>query len=120
MAEETKAMFIVLTNQKSVNLSLVSSKVIGSSSTPTLDLPKTFGQGSVGGYGTGASTTPYQAIWTYSPDGGQTLLTFDCKLSGSRGITIVPSQTGPQAANWKLAEALRFEPTAWIVQFYYS
>ena len=41
MAEETKAMFIVLTNQKSVNLSLVSSKVIGSSSTPTLDLPKT-------------------------------------------------------------------------------
>jgi hypothetical protein len=120
MAENTKAMFIVLTNPKSENLSLVSCKVIGSSSTSTLDLPKTLGRGSAGDYGTGASTTPYQVIWSYSPDGGQTLLTFDCKLSGATGITVVPSKTGPDADNWVLAESLRFEATAWIVQFYYS
>jgi len=120
MAEETKAMFIVLTNQNSQPLSLVSCKVVGSSSSSKFDLPPTLTHGTLGGYGTDASTTPYEALWSYSPDGGQTLLNFDCKLSGQRGITITPSKSGPQAANWKLSEAPRFEPGAWIVQYVYS
>jgi hypothetical protein len=117
---ETKPMFIVLTNQKSQPLSLMSCKVVGSSSPNKFELPPTVGHGSLGGYGTDASTTPYEALWSYSPDGGKTLLNFDCKLNGEKGIQIVPSKTGPDAGNWTLGEQPRFEPGAWIVQFFYS
>ena len=120
MADPTKGLLIVLTNTKSQSLSLVSSKVIGSSSTSKLDLPQTVGHGTLGGYGTEASTTPYEVLWSYSPDGGKTLLNFDCKLTGPKGITIIPSKTGPEAPNWLLSEVPRFEPGAWIVQFGYS
>ncbi len=62
-------------------MTLVSAKVIGSSSTNTVDCPKTFGHGTYGGIGTPSSTTPYQVLWTYTPDGGQTLLNFSVSLS---------------------------------------
>src|SRR5258708_3069524 len=113
MAENTAAMLILLTNGKSQNLTLTSAKITGSSSASKLDLPPTLTQGTFGGYGTPASTTPYQAIWSYSPDGGATLLTFTCSLSGSRGIQIVPSKTGPAAGNWTLAEEPRYDRDAW-------
>ena len=120
MAEDTKAMFVVLTNQKSQALSLVSCQVKGSSSHSKFDLPPTLTHGTLGGYGTDASTTPYEALWTYSPDGGKTLLNFDCKLNGARGLTIVPTKSGPDADNWVLGETPRYEPGAWICQFFYS
>jgi hypothetical protein len=68
---DTAAMLILLTNGKSQNLTLTSAKITGSSSASKLDLPPTLTQGTFGGYGTPASTTPYQATWSYSPDGGQ-------------------------------------------------
>lgn len=101
---KTAAMFMLLTNQKSQSLSLVSSQVVGSSSTSKLPLPQKLDRGTYGGYGTEASTTPYQVIWSYSPDGGNTLLNFNCSLVGATGITITPTKTGPDAANWGLAE----------------
>jgi hypothetical protein len=70
MAENTAAMLILLTNGKSQSLTLTSAKITGSSSASKLDLPPTLTQGTFGGYGTPASTTPYQATWSYSPDGG--------------------------------------------------
>src|SRR5258708_34552893 len=100
MAENTAAMLILLTNGKSQSLTLTSAKITGSSSASKLDLPPTLTPGTFCGYGTPASPTPYQAPWSYSPDGGATLLTFPCTLSGSRGIQIVPSETGPAAGNW--------------------
>ena len=118
MAENTAAMLILLTNGKSQNLTLTSAKITGSSSASTC-LP-TLTQGTFGGYGTPASTTPYQATWSYSPDGGATLLTFTCSLSGSRGIQIVPSKTGPAAGNWTLAEEPRYDRDAWLIRFYYT
>ena len=120
MAENTAAMLILLTNGKSQNLTLTSAKITGSSSASKLDLPPTLTQGTFGGYGPPASTTPYQATWSYSPDGGATLLTFTCSLSGSRGIQIVPSKTGPAAGNWTLAEEPRDDRDAWLIRFYYT
>lgn len=120
MAEQTAAMFMLLTNKKSASLSLVSCEVIGSSSTPSLHLPQTLGYGTAGGFGTEASTTPYQVIWSYSPDGGPTLLNFNCSLVGQRGITIVPTMTGPEAGNWVLGEEPRLEQGAWLIRFFYS
>ena len=72
MAEPTKGLLIVLTNTKSQSLSLVSSKVIGSSSNSKVDLPQTVGHGTLGGYGTDASTTPYEVLviftgWRQNP-----------------------------------------------------
>jgi hypothetical protein len=116
----TAGMLILLTNGKSQTLNLTSSKVIGSSSTSKLDLPTSLGQGTAGGYHTDASTTPYQAIWTYTPDGGATALTFTCSLNGPRGITIVPSKTGPAAGNWVLGEEPRYDREVWLVRFYYT
>jgi hypothetical protein len=100
--------------------SYTSAKITGSSSASKLDLPPTLTQGTFGGYGTPASTTPYQATWSYSPDGGATLLTFTCSLSGSRGIQIVPSKTGPAAGNWVLSEEPRLDRDAWLIRFYYA
>jgi hypothetical protein len=113
-------MLIVITNQKSQTLSLISSKVVGSSSQSKLDLPPTLTRATFGGYGTDPSTTPYEATWSYSPDGGKTLLNFDCKLNGQKGITITPTKSGPDAANWVLGEEPRIEPGTWIVRYYYS
>lgn len=120
MADNTLALFIVLTNQTSQPLTLISSQVIGSSSESELNLPQQLGRGTAGGYGCEASTTPYQAIWTYSPDGGQTLLNFDTSLNGPRGITITPTISGPQANDWLLGEVPRKEPDAWIIQYVYQ
>lgn len=117
---DTAALWILLTNSKNQALTLVSSKITGSSSTSKLDLPPTMGQGTYGGLGTKPSTTPYEATWTYTPDGGKTLLTFACKLSGPKGIQITPSKSGPHAGDWTLAEQPQVEPNAWLVRFYYS
>lgn len=119
-AGPTAALWLLLTNQKNQPLTLVSAKVIGSSSTKTITLPSPVGHGTYGGLGTPASTTPYEVIWTYTPDGGQTLLTFEIKLSGERGITIIPSKTGPHAGDWTLGESPSIEPGAWLVRCYYS
>jgi len=114
-------MDILLTNNSNQQLTLISSELIGSSSASELNLPQTIGGGSTaGGYATPASQTPYQAIWSYSPDNGATLLTFECSLAGPDGITIVPSQTGPEANNWVIGESPSLNEGVWVVQFSYS
>ena len=119
-AGNTAALWLLLTNQKNQTLTLVSAKVIGSSSTNKIILPPSLAQATYGGLGTPASTTPYQVIWTYTPDGGQTALTFDIRLVGERGISITPSKSGPQAGNWTLSESPQIVPGAWLVRCYYS
>lgn len=115
------AMGILLSNDSSQTLTLISSELIGSSSASALDLPEKLPGGSTaGGFKTPPSNISYQALWTYSPDGGQTLLSFTCKICGSKGITIIPNKTGPQAANWELSESPDLEEGMWVVRFYYS
>ncbi|MFH1299689.1 MAG: hypothetical protein ABIK07_01415 [Planctomycetota bacterium] len=117
----TAAMDFLLTNNSTQKLTLISSSLIGSSSASTLDLPKMIpGNSTAGGYGTEASKTPYQALWSFSPDNGKTLLSFECNLSGPTGITIIPSKTGPAAGNWELSEEPALEEGTWVVRFYYS
>ena len=99
---------------------LVSANVIGSSSAKSIYLPPQVGHGTYGGLGTPASTTPYQVVWTYTPDGGHTQLTFNIRIVGERGISITPSKSGPQAGNWTLSESPQIEPGAWLVRCYYS
>ena len=112
---------ILLTNNSQQELTLTNKQLIGSSTTSSFDLPPELDGGSTaGGYGAPASKTPYQAIWTYSPDNGQTQLSFECALSGPDGITIIPSKTGPQADKWELSEEPSLEGGAWVVRFYYS
>lgn len=116
----TNALWIVLTNNKDQKLTLISSKVIGSSSTSKVDLPATMDRATYGGLGTDASTTPYEVLWSYSPDGGKTLLNFSVKLSGAKGITITPSKSGPGAGSWVLSESPQIAPGAYLVRFYYN
>jgi hypothetical protein len=117
---DTAALWILLTNMKNQPLTLVSSKVIGSSSATKIDLPSPIGHATYGGLGVPGSTTPYQVTWTYSPDGGQTLLTFDVKLSGPKGITIIPLKSGPHAGDWIIGEEPHPYPGAWLVRAYYG
>ena len=117
---DTAALWLLLTNQKNQPLTLVSSKVVGSSSTNKIDLPSPVGHATYGGLGTPASTTPYEVVWTYTPDGGQTLLTFTIKLVGQKGITITPTKSGPHAGDWTLGESPYPKPGAWLVRCYYS
>ncbi|HEX3982734.1 MAG TPA: hypothetical protein VHX12_03480, partial [Acidisoma sp.] len=78
-------------------------------------------QATYGGLGTEVSTTPYKALWSYSPDGGKTLLAFECDLSGPRGLTIVPTKTGPAAGQWTLGEEPHLAPEGgWLVRFWYG
>lgn len=121
-AVTTAALAILLTNNNSTQqLTLISSELVGSSSSSVLDLPQMIPGGSTaGGYGTQASKTPYQAKWTYSPDNGNTLLSFECNLSGKNGITIIPSKTGPEANNWVIDESPSLEQGTWVVRFSYS
>ena len=123
-AGNSAALWLLLTNDNKKTpppiLTLVSAKVIGSSSVKTIYLPPQVGHGTYGGLGTPASTTPYQVIWTYTPDGGQTVLTFDIRIVGERGISITPSKSGPQADQWTLSESPQIEPGAWLVRCYYS
>jgi hypothetical protein len=118
MSEKTPAMAILLTNNNTKELLLFKYEVIG----PTLvTLPQKISGGSTdGGYGTKASDAPYQVKWSYSPDNGKTLLTFDCSLSGPNGITITPSKTGPEAGSWNISESPVIEDGIWVVRFYYS
>jgi hypothetical protein len=117
----TAGMDILLTNNGTQQLTLISSNLTGSSSSSQLVLPQTIGGDSTdGGYSTMASRTPYQAKWSYSPDNGKTLLSFECNLSGPKGITIIPSQTGPEANNWVLGEAPSLVEGVWVVRFSYS
>ncbi|QDT43734.1 hypothetical protein Pan241w_38380 [Gimesia alba] len=112
---------ILLTNNSQKQLTLTNKQLIGSSTTSSFDLPPELAGGSTaGGYGAPASKTPYQAIWTYSPDNGQTELSFQCALIGPNGITIIPSKTGPQADQWELSEEPTLEGGVWVVRFYYS
>ncbi|QDV51839.1 hypothetical protein [Gimesia fumaroli] len=117
----TIPMAILLTNNTTQELTLTNKQLIGSSTTSSFDLPPELAGGSTaGGYSAPASKTPYQAIWTYSPDGGKTELTFQCDLSGPNGITIIPSKTGPDADKWELSEEPTLESGVWVVRFYYS
>lgn len=116
----TSALAILLTNNATRPLALIKGEIKGSSSTPVIDFPKVIPGGSTdGGFGAKASTTPYQVSFTYSPDDGETLLTFECDLSGRSGITIIPSKKGPEANNWFLSESPRLEGGVWVVQFFY-
>ncbi|MBI2738346.1 MAG: hypothetical protein HYX38_17595 [Rhodospirillales bacterium] len=117
----TAELWMLLTNGKNQALSLVSAKVIGSSSTNKVDCPQTLGTGTYGGIGTPASSTPYQVLWTYTPDGGQTLLNFSVSLNGPMGLQIVPSKSGPHAGDWTLAESPRLiQQGTWLIRFYYT
>lgn len=117
----TAELWMLLTNGKNQPLTLVSAKVVGNSATNTVDCPKTLGHGTYGGIGTPASTTPYQVLFTYTPDGGQTLLNFSVSLNGPMGIQIVPSKSGPHAGDWTLAEEPRLvQQGTWLIRFYYT
>ncbi|MET1256298.1 hypothetical protein [Aliikangiella maris] len=121
MSDITSPMSIILTNNNGVNLSLISCEITASSAEKELKLAPTIdGYSTDGGYGTPASRTPYQVKWTYSPDGGSTLLTFDCRLSGESGITIIPSKSGPLAEQWIIGESPILDRGIWIVRFSYS
>jgi len=121
MAQKTSAMAILLTNNSSVNLSLISSSISGSSSQSSLDMPQNIaGNSTDGGIGTKSSETPYTAEWTYSPDGGETHLKFTASLNGKTGITITPSKNGPQADQWQTAESPSFENGIWVIRYTYS
>ncbi len=111
---------ILLTNGLSTQLTLASSSITGSSSQQQIALPPSMLRGTYGGYGTDASTTPYTATWSYTPDGGETLLSFTCAITGRTGITIQPSAAGPQADQWALSEEPSFDGTTWTVRFYYQ
>ncbi|WP_339730572.1 hypothetical protein [uncultured Gimesia sp.] len=117
----TVPMAILLTNNTTQELTLTNKQLIGASTKSSFELPSELSGGSTaGGYSTPASKTPYQAIWTYSPDNGQTQLSFQCDLTGPNGITIIPTKTGPQADKWELSEEPTLEAGIWVVRFYYS
>src|SRR5262245_19569921 len=118
---DTAELWMLLTNGKNQALTLVSAKVVGNSKTNTLDIPKSLGHGPIGGIGTPSSATPYQVLWTFTPDGGHTLLSFSVSLNGPMGIQIVPSKSGPHAGDWTLAEEPRLvQQGTWLVRFYYT
>ncbi|WP_417668412.1 hypothetical protein [Roseibium sp.] len=116
----TAALMILLTNSSSQPLTLKSSKVNGSSSAKSIDLPKTLNKGTYGGLELPASDTPYTAEWVYTPDDGKTLLSFTTSLSGPTGITITPSDTGSSASKWQLAEGPTLTKDGWSVRYYYA
>ncbi len=116
----TPALMILLTNSTPQELSLVSSKVTGSSSASSIDLPKTIDRGTNGGLSLPGSTTPYSVEWTYTPDNGSTLLKFITSLSGATGLTINPSETGSGASSWQLGESPEITNDGWIIRYYYS
>lgn len=117
----TIPMAILLTNDSKIPLMLTKKELIGSSSTQSFDLPSgLLANSTAGGYQTPASKTPYQASWTYSPDNGSTQLGFECRLNGAFGITIIPTQSGPQADQWELSEEPTLESGTWVVRFTYT
>lgn len=112
---DTAALAILLTNQKSQELSLVSS------TPPAVHfLPKLPGYTTEGGIGHSVSATPYQVNWTYSPDGGATRLVFNCSLNGPNGISINHAKAGPKAGEWNLSESPQKHDGTWLIRFYYS
>src|SRR5215475_9598627 len=96
---DTAGLLILLTNQKSQELTLVQS-----SPSSVKFPPKVPGNSTAGGFGHDRSPTPYDVSWAYSPDGGATRLVFNCHLEGPNGISIAQAKTGPQAGQWSLAE----------------
>lgn len=116
----TAALTILLTNSSSQNLTLKSCKVIGSSSASTLKLPETLTRGTYGGLGLPSSETPYSAEWVYTPDDGNTLLSFITSLNGPTGLTIIPAETGHDARFWQLGEGPDLTNEGWIVRYYYA
>jgi hypothetical protein len=113
---DTAGLLILLTNQTSQDLSLVSS------SPPSVHfLPQLPGNSTEGGIGHSRSSTPYQVTWTYSPDGGSTSLVFNCNLNGPNGISIAQAKTGPNAGQWALSEGpQKLDEYTWLVRYYYS
>jgi hypothetical protein len=100
---------IYLVNNSSEKLNLISSSLTGNSNANNLtNLPQTIPSGTTTAFLTvaPASDTSYTAVWTYSPDNGATLLTFNCFIAGSSEFdcNITPSMTGTSAAYWLLAE----------------
>ncbi|MEJ8475158.1 hypothetical protein [Roseibium algae] len=116
----TPALMILLTSSSSETLTLKSCKVTGSSSASSLDLPKTINRGTYGGLGFPSSATPYNVEWTYTPDGGSTLLTFNTVLNGPTGLTVTPSETGKNASAWQLGEGPSLSKEGWLIRYYYA
>lgn len=116
----TAALMILLTNSSSQPLTLKSCKVTGSSSANSLDLPKTMTRGTYGGLGLPSSETPYSVEWVYTPDDGETLLSFTTSLSGPTGLTVSPSETGANASAWQLGEGPSLTKEGWLIRYYYA
>ena len=118
---ETAQMDILLTNNSSESLVLMNSGINSSNGLSSLGLPATIPAGSTaGGYSIPVSVSPYEAIWKYSPDGGNTMLIFTCSLSGPHGISITPSVTGSNSVKWSLSESPSLQDGIWVVRFTYS
>jgi hypothetical protein len=118
---ETAKMGITLTNNSNETLSLISSSLTGNSNAAILNLPQTLPPKSKSSsYVVPASVSPYEAIWTYSPDNGNTSLTFSCSLSGPEGITITPSMTGTYGSSWADAESPSMQDGVWVIEFIYK
>jgi len=118
---QTFGMSVLLTNNAVTPLTLVSSTIEGSSSQSSVSFPKKVVAGSTeGGFGCESSTTPYKVTFSYSPDGGSTLLTFTVSIAGNKGLTIDPSKTGPNAAKWTIGESPSIEENLWVVVFIYG
>jgi hypothetical protein len=116
----TAALMILLTNSSSQPLTLISCEVTGASSPKSLDLPKTMNRGTYGGLALPSSETPYSVKWVYTPDGGETLLSFNTSLSGPTGLTVSPSETGPNASAWQLGEGPSLTKEGWLIRYYYA
>lgn len=114
----TATMNITIKNNSSSTLTLQSSSISGT--LQPLSLPASLASMSSGTGNINAWVTPYQAAWTYSPDGGQTELAFTCSLSATGGITIVPSASGPAAGNWQIGESPALVDGVWEITFTYS
>ena len=113
---DTSALLILLTNQKSQELSLVAS------APPSVQFPKKLpGNSTAGGFGHARSPSPYDVSWTYSPDGGASRLIFNCSLNGPNGITIAQAKTDPQSGQWSLSEGpQKLDEYTWLVRFFYT
>ena len=118
--KKTASLHMLLTNRSAQALELMSSSIVGNSNIKKLPVYKQISSGATtGGYVPG-SDSPYTAEWSYSPDGGKTLLSFRCELSGPRGITIIPSKSGPGAGNWALSEEPKWSEGEWYIRFFYK
>ena len=116
----TAGMDILLTNNTTQPLYLVTSEIVGPTGSTDLVVPYKIPSASTeGGSSTSASCAPYQASWVYSPDAGETLLGFVCDVSGPYGMTIIPLKSGTDADCWEIGESPSLVNGVWVVRFSY-